>query len=427
VGHLTGRGWAAKTPLITSTDAADFKARCAQSHTVQYKVNVTRWSGGVNNTLATDVPVTGGTLSIDSSDVIRRRLTLEIGGGEDWVPRTSTSPLVPFGQYVHLFCRIDKADGSWTPWLKLFEGPIQTNVFERPSLMSTVEATDPSGVVDQYLHETKKGYGNRALSTAVKQMVDAALPGAIYNVEAVSTATGTRIDNFTAEAGSSRWVTANELAGKHAHEAYFDWNADLIIRHDLSDEDDASYSPAGVGPDIGTVTNPVAVIRDGQGGNLLGVTASITREGSANAVVTNLTALVKKTAKKGSKKTAKKQPTREIWWTHIAKSTGTIAYGDTFGRAPIVSTKSVARITPQMKAAKRQYATRQLKRRAGLVRYLDIDCLPIPFLEADDKVNVTFGGGTESHYVQSISLDLAGGPMRIRTRQVTVTDPGDLG
>ena len=62
-----------------------------------------------------DIPIVGGTLVMDSSDQVRRRLTLEIGAGAELEPRTWQDPLVPFGQFIILWCSIDRADGTLFP------------------------------------------------------------------------------------------------------------------------------------------------------------------------------------------------------------------------------------------------------------------------------------------------------------------------
>jgi hypothetical protein len=71
-----------------------------------------------------------------------------------------------------------------------------------------------------------------------------------------------------------------------------------------------------------------------------------------------------------------------------------------------------------------------LHRRRGVTRYLDMHTLPLYWLEPDDKVSVRWhelsgAAVTEAHYVQRIEIDLeAGSPMVVRTRQLSVTDPG---
>jgi hypothetical protein len=424
---LESRGWADKSALITSADAADFRARCAGSHTAQWRLRTTLFHDGANHELADLVPIVGGTLTIDSSASIRRTLTLDIGGGDQWTPRTSDDPLVPFGQYAHLFVRIDRADGSWFPWLKLFEGPIRTNTFERPSLATTIECADASSVLEEYLHTHRQHYGNRSLGTAIRQMADAALPGQVYGVDPAAgedaAANNTQVVNFVAQAGDSRWQAANKIADKKGFDVLFDWNGDLIIRRDITDNDDETL-PAN-GPDIGTASSPVATIRDGHGGTMIGLAAVVTRDGGINGVAVNLSARVKN---KRRKHHPHAPTTVEHTWTHLETvGTGAVAWGDRFGRMPLVISPNVHKINDDVKDRQTVHAQRLLHRRRGLIRNLDIDAAPLYWLDADDRVNLTFEGHTEKHYAQAVEFDIGGGPMHVRTRSLSVTDPGDLG
>jgi hypothetical protein len=248
---------------------------------------------------------------MDSSDPIRRQATLECGVGEEWFPEDKDSPLVPFGQWVTLKVRIDRRDGGWFPWFKLMEGPIQSNVFERPSLITTIEVTDASQTVDDFLYLKRKAYAKgRTLKAVVKEIVDDALPGALYGVQASDQATNTELGKaFHVDAGESRWEAALEVLGKHGQECFFDALGNLIIRKDLTDEEDATWDSSEPGPDIGTVTDPVAIFKDGTRGNIVGTTSSITREGAVNGVQVNLSAVVNR-RRKGASGPASK----ELWY-----------------------------------------------------------------------------------------------------------------
>jgi hypothetical protein len=421
VGRMTKRGWAARTPTISSADADAFMARCNESHTQQWRVKITRWQDGENVTLADDVPVVSGTLTLDSSDPIRRRISAEIGPGADWVPYDKDSALVPFGQFAHLYVRIDLRGGGWTPWYKVFEGAIQSNVYERPSQISTIEAADASQVVDDFLYLKRRSYNKgRTLKSVLKEIVDDALPGAIYEVDASEKSEDTELGKaFHVEAGESRWEAANKLAGKHDQDCFFDGLGAFCVRKEISDEDDDDWDPSEPGPDIGKVSDPIAKFKDGEGGNLIGVSATISREGAVNAVAINVSATVNH-----RKKGAKKAVSKELWYSTRQDAGGTVAFGDSFGRKPLVETKSVDKLTAEVKTSAQRRAKTLLQRRRGLLKYLEFDALPMPWVEPDDKVKVSIDGTKEFHYVQSVTLDLAGGPMHVRTRTLSVTDPG---
>lgn len=414
---LESRGW-------DPDDAEQFRARSVGPHTQDWKLDVYRWlPGGGNDPVALDVPIVGGSLVIDSSDKYRRTLRVEVGGGEAWAPTSKLSPLVPFGQRIFLFARIDRADGSWFPWLKMGEFWIQSHVFERPSLIVTIEAADYGAAVDEFLHLNHKSYGGMTLRQALLNMVQAALPNSGFLVQPNAPEPSGQVTSYVAEAGKGRWESAVELAAKFGREIFFDANGNLVIRPDLTDDDDDSIP--GVGPDIGTVSNPVATIRDRQGGNLLGMTASVTREGACNGVAFALSRTL-------SKKVKKKKVSVEVYRTvsAVAGPSSPVAWGDLFGRLPIVIPQHVEKFTDALIANRQQRANHLLHRRRGVVRYIDLDSLPLLWLEADDKIRLLWHAGEdptpnrEDHFVQRIEFDLAGGPMRIRTRQLNVTDPG---
>jgi hypothetical protein len=433
MGRMTRRGWVDKSSNITQAEATRFMDRCQESHGVRWRVRATKWNGQRNEILENYVPVTGGTLTMDSSDPIRRKLTVNIASTEnDWVPKTVNDPLVPFGQWIQLFCRIQYEDSTWSDELQVFDGPIITNVYERPSMITTLECADASSAVDQYLHRTKTSYAHRRLGRAITQMVAAALPEALYDVEAAVTSTNKDaiIKSYVADAGMGRWEAATDLASKRGHETFFDWHGDLIIRRDITDDDDDDWSPQAVGPDIGTVSSPIAVLREGDGGNLLGLTASLTRETGANAVQINVSGLVRNRHRHRDKCTRKwiGPPRVEGHWSvFVPQRTGPVAWGDRFGYQPLVLSKNVHIIDAEVKADQTRHAKNLLHRRRGLVRYLDLDALPQYWLEPDDKIRISYGGSSEAHYVQRLEFDLGTGGMKVRTRQLSVTDPGDLG
>lgn len=405
----------------TQVDADQFRARARGSHTLQWKASVYRWSGGTLLLVYDSLPLIGGTLAMDSSDPTRRHLTLEVGGGYAMVPDQPSDPLAPFGQFIRLWVRLDRADGTWLPWLQQGEFPIQTATSEWPSGTVTVECADYSVVVDDFLHTARKSYNKLTVYEAVKQITEAALPDRLFTIHTHDDARSTMVEPHTvAEAASSRWETAVEIAQARGFEVFFDALGDLVIREDITNDDNDTIP--GVGPDVGTMEHPMAVINDGPGGNLVALTVGVTREGGANAAFINLHETASQTLRKrGRPVSGDKRVNVQV----TALGTGAIAWGDRYGRQPIVIEKAVPVITDQAVAAQQRRAKRLLHRRGGVIRSLDLDALGLYFLEPDDRVRIEYDGRTEYHFVQSIEFDLSGdSPTRIRTRSLTVTDPG---
>ena len=454
MARLTDRGFSAE-------DAAEFEARSSQPHTLEWLANIYRWQGGVEVQLYTDLPIVGGTLSLDSSDPIRRHLTLEVGTVGELVPDQASDPLAPFGQVVKLWCRIDRSDGTWLPWLKQGEYPIVSTTSEWPSLIQTIECADYAFVVDQYIYEKKKSYNKQTVRNAIKEITEEALPDKVFTIHAIEAASNTKCEPHTvSEAGTSRWEMAMAIAASRGMETFYDSEGNLVIRRALTNDDNETLSGADGEPDIGTVSNPVAVIEDGPGGNLVALTTAVTREGAINGVVINLhetisqtlAARKKREAESGDKEDDPDDTTEDgekvdpddtddddelqpipnpkagdprVNVQIQAHATGSIAWGDRFGRAPIVIEKNVKRINNSNVNAQKKRAKRLLHRRGGVIRSVDIDAVGLYWLEPDDKVRVKYAGRTEAHYVASIELDLSGeSPARIRTRSLNVTDPG---
>jgi hypothetical protein len=302
--------------------------------------------------------------------------------------------------------------------LKQGEYPIQTTTSEWPSMLQTVECADWSVVVDDFLHTKKKAYNKLTIKAAVQQLTEAALPDKVFSIHADADALVTKVEpNSVAEAGSSRWETAVAVAQARRFEAFFDSRGNLVIRKDVTQENNEAIP--GIGPDIGTVSNPVAVIRDGGGGNLVAVTVSATREGGCNGVFINL----HETASQDLRR--KGRPVSGDKRVNVAVSalgTGPITWGDKYGRQPMVIEKAVKVITDDVVAHQQRRAQRLLHRRGGVVRSLDLDAVGLYWLEPDDKVRVQYDGRAEAHYVQSVQFDLEGQkPARIRTRDCQVT------
>lgn len=424
MSRLTTRGQA-KNVLFSQADADTWMDRARRSHSIEWKVNAHRWlsSSGEEELLMQDVPLLGGTVVMDSSDPIRRHLTLEVGGGEELEPRDYQDPLVPFGQFLRVYVRIDRDDGSWLPWLRMGEFAIQSYVYERPSQIATVEAYDHSAIVNEHLHDRKKSYGNRSLATAIDDMVRAALPNSAYKMVASASARSVRVETWVADAASSRWEEAVKLSEAKAFDVFFDWAGDLVLRPNLGDGNDDIIPDAG--PDVGTKADPIMTIETGVGGTLIGMTATVTREGAANGVFINLHETADQKAKDAKSRAARGDPRVDVQIRALAGGGSPVTYGDRFGRIPIVIDKSVVTITDKVVASYQALADRTLSRRRGVVRYIDFVMLGGYHLEPDDKVKIRWADGrAEDHYVQSIQFDLKGGATKVRTRELNVIDPG---
>jgi hypothetical protein len=467
VARLTDRG-------LTEDEAAAWMERANGSHTLRWTADVFRWVDGEEVAVYDDLPIIGGTLSMDGSDPIRRQATLEVGSGGELVPDDPDDPLAPFGQKIRLWLRIDAADGTWLPRLRMGEFVIVTTTSEWPSLVQTVECSDYSYLADTYLWETKRSWNQRTVREAVEQIIEEAIPDQVFTVNSPGDAHDVKIEPHTnAEAGTSRWETIQAICQARGYDCFFSASGNLIIRHDVTNNSNDVETIPGEGPDIGTVSNPVAVIKDGPGGNLVALTVAVTREGAVNGVFINVHETIaqrvaqRKVAADGPDDTTA-DPDYDPDWDDVlrgdapppevaepanpdldhgdpevpkipnpkagdprvnvavkALAVGSIKWGDRFGRQNIVLERNVKRINDNVVNAQIHRAKRLLHRRGGVIRSVDLDAVGLYWLEPDDKVRVKYDGRTEAHYVASIELDLTGAdPTRVRTRSINTMDPG---
>lgn len=446
---------------LSAAEAQAWKERANGPHTVRWTADVFRWVDGEEHTLWESLPIVGGSLSMDGSDPNRRHLTMEVGSAGELVPDQPSDPLAPFGQKVRLWVTIDAADGSWLPRLRMGEFVIVTTSSEWPGLAQTIECADYSYLADTYLFERKRSFGHRTVRAAVEQIIEEAIPDQLFTVNSPNDAQTILVEPHTnIEAGTSRWEAIQSITEARGFDAFFSASGNLIIRHAVSSNDNEVETIPGEGPDIGTISNPVAVIRDGPGGNLVALTASGTREGSVNGVFINLHETVSQTmaARKLSEATSgvieddpddtledgspvtpddtsadpELQPIPNpgagdprVNVTIAALGVGPVQWGDRFGRQNILLDRNVKRINNSNVNAEKKRAKRLLHRRAGVIKTIDLDAVGLYWVEPDDKIRLAYAGRSEDHFAASVEIDLAAEqPTRIRTRALTVTDLG---
>jgi len=404
-----------------------FKDRCCESHTRMFRVRSYRWDAGTGQNqhmgltlpggkVVYDIPISGGEITLDSTDPHRRRVRLSIPG-EEWIPDGPDHPLAPFGQYLGIWVRIDMPDASWSDWVKLGEFPLVSHEVVRPEGLSEVQAVDWSHRVNEYGFVHNHSWKGRSRVEAIKQVVDEALPNRVYAVHnSANAAKNLNEEQGQITAGTGRWDFVDHVCELTALEAFFDRNGDLVIRNEIVDYE--GYVP-GAGADIGSEANPVAHLVEGPRGSIIGVTPSVTRENAANGVFVTV-----KPTQTGKGSAFKPQVVNAK--TH----SGPAMYGDQFGRITLHRTSEVQKITSENMESQRRHAAALLTKRQGVIRRLRIDALPLWWLDPDDRINITWRQRmpdntervrTETHYVESLTLPIEpDGVMRLVTRQVAV-------
>jgi hypothetical protein len=213
MSRLTSRGY-------SSGDATAFVDRSSRSHR-RWKVTAHKWTEGAANSSPHDVPIVGGTLALDASDPVRRRLTLNVGGGGGTRAPDVRRPPRPVRSVRETVLRIDRDDGSWFPWLKMGEFHRVVRVREA-SQAATVEGVGlratrrrvPLHLINQVVWRDDRHGRDQALMCRRRRLPDRA-----YAVRLGEGRRG-KVTNYVAQAGDGRWSTATSIADRKGVETF---------------------------------------------------------------------------------------------------------------------------------------------------------------------------------------------------------------
>ena len=393
------------------------------SYEMTIQVDAYRWLGGSNTLLAEDLPVVGGALSMDASNSLARSaLEVVIGHNGEFEPTGVNDPLAPWGQYLVLKVKVRLGDGTWET-LKMGEFPILTTRQNRPSGELTVTCGDWSSRMEEYRCAKRRPDGigqNTSIKTAIKSLAEAAIPDKVFQVHADARAESKTVGEVKPQIDDGRWAYAQALADGKGLETLWDTDGNLVIRRPGNTD---------VGPDHGSKANPVAVIRDGSGGVISGVDVAWTREGSYNGVIVVVTPSSR--YKKGeSKYPPNAYRTRRRYWRagFEAPNDDKIIWGDKFGRVSKIVEWTRNNTRDDVMDDAEQRAKELYRRRAGIVRSVEIETAPLWWLEPDDKVKVSYrlnwnddsSRVTEDHRIVSVLFNLD--PQNVTSRLVLRED-----
>lgn len=349
-----------------------FLPRLAESHTVATRVQLFLTDGRV-----LDVPHTGGSVSVDRAQAIRRTCTVTCPD-PILIPRTPTDQLATYGARLRIARGVEYGDGSseLVPLGVFRLDSVEGDVSQGPV---TLSGKDLSAIVadDKF---TERYTATGTVVGAVTALIQRSIPGA----DVISLITDTPIGSRAFDVEADPWAGAQEIAAAAGAEVFC--NADGVF-------------VVGTLPDLLTVT-PVWAVEAAEGG----VYVSGNRAMSSDGVYNGVLARGENTAENVSPVSylaVDNDPNSPTYWS------------GPYGRRPMFySSSTLTSVNACTQAANLKLAQAKAPNASG-----DISSLPNPALESGDVIRVMHEDGSrELHQVASFSVPLdEGGGFPIAT------------
>lgn len=348
------------------------------SHAVE--VRVESWRGAVQ--LASDLPVNGGSVTVDGGSQVRRTLSLTIADPSLDPGNDPTAVLAPYGTDLVVKRGIRFPDGS------IEYAPLGRFRIENVTTAVGGEAIQVTGsdrtayVQDAKFTTTAESNTSNTIPAEITRLITEALAVAVSNLSS-STAPTSKV-----YWEQDRWAAIDDLAKSIGCVVYFDPSGTAVI------------------DPVPAITDPVAWYVDaGESGVMVTGQRDTSREGTYNGVV-------------ASGESAGQFLPYTATVTDDDPASPTL-WGGTFGRKPYFYTSPLITTAQQAIDA----ATAQLNLVRGLSRQLALSSVPNPALEAGDVIRVLFPDGSyETHLVDSFDVPLdPTSAMTIQTRSSNPT------
>jgi hypothetical protein len=359
------------------------------------------WKGGVQ--LYAGLPVTGGTVTVDRTQMTRRTLDLTITPrlqtglytDRSALPRATGDPLGFYGQEIKVYWSLHYIGGAVeTIPLGVFriDDPDGSLLDDREVTVSAVSREAFVADASFLLARTVSGPSAKSL---IANLIHEVLP----SVEVVDAATrDARIPPTTFE--EDRWDAISQLATACAAVVYADPYGRFVI----------ADAPTLEG-------KPVWTVRAGEGGVLVGASMSSSRSSIYNGVVC-----------RGESPSSDSPPVQAVV-TDDDPSSPT-RWGDPgagrFGMKPLIITAQGVTSLDQARAI----ATAKLAQTVGAAQTINASTVPNPALEVGDVVDIIPDpldpvGSVRRHIVDQISIPLnAGGQFTLQTRDLRSVETG---
>lgn len=359
----------------------EFAAAITGSHSLA--VEVTAWHP--NAPVETPVPISAGTVTADRGQLVRRTCDITVPGRE-WLSEDPNHILSPYGGMLRIRRGVTYPDRS-RELVDLGVFVIQSAQIDYRVGQVTINAADlMSRLVDDRFEAPRKPPTGTSSTRAVLDLIQETIPDAILTVSPDVTDRNYR---GTAVFEEDRAQAAVDIAA--------------TLGADVWADPDGTFQIAAT-PTIDDP--PVVTLSSGPGGVLVSAAADLTRDGVYNAVV------------------ARSEPTdpdaTPLTVTVRDQHAGSPTfYGGPFGRKPRFYSSPLFNDLAQVRAA----ATALLAKSIGLARSINLSAVPDPRLEPGDVIALWYGGLTETHIIDAVSIPLtAEGDLTAATRVATGTE-----
>jgi hypothetical protein len=343
------------------------------SHAVEIKVDAYRGE----ELLASDLPISDGTVTVDGNSQVRRTLSLTVADPTLDPGNDQDATLAPYGSDLVVQRGVRFPDGSieYAPLGRFRIEQVQTAISGEAIQLTGSDRT--AYVQDARFTTTQQSVTSNTIPAEIARLITAVLTVAVNNQSGRTDATPL----VYWEQG--RWEAIEQLAKSIGCVVFFD--------------------PTGA-----AVIEPVPAITDaavwwvdaGESGVLVTGERETTREQTYNGVV-------------ASGESAGQFLPYTATVTDNDASSPTL-WGGPFGSKPYFYTSPLITTQEQATAA----ATALLNKVRGMSRQLTLSCVPNPALEAGDVIRVRFpDGATETHLIDSFDMPLdPSSAMAISTR-----------
>jgi len=349
-----------------------FLARLAESHSPATRVQLFLTDGRV-----VELPHTGGSVTVDRSQAIRRTCSVTVAD-PTLIPRTPSDQLATYGARLRIARGVDYGDGT--------SELVPVGVFRLDSVDGDVNAgpmTLQGKGLEVAVSDDKFTSPYTATGTVVSA-VTALIQRSIPDAAVISTITDVAIGSRAFDIQADPWTGCQEIAAAAGAEVFA--NADGVF-------------VLATLPDLSTAT-PVWAVEAAEGGVYISATRAMSAEKVFNGVLAS------------GENTADNVP--PVSYLATDNDTGSPTYwGGPFGRRPdFYSSSTLITTAACTNAARLKLAQAKAPNASG-----NITSLPNPALEPGDVLRITHEDGSrELHQIASFSVPLdTGGDFPIST------------
>lgn len=327
--------------------------------------NVDAYRGAV--LLASDLPISGGSVTVDGGSQVRRTLSVTIADPSLDPKVDPLAVLAPFGSdlIVKRGIRFPNGTVEWAPLGRFRIESVQAAVAQ--DAIAVTGSDRAAYVKDARFTAITQSNTSNTVVAEITRLLTEALPG--LTVTNLTTATNSTPSVYWER---DRWEAIEQLGQAIGADVYFDPTGNGVI------------APA---PAISNT--PAWWVDAGELGVMVNGGRETSREYTYNGVVAS-----------GESGGDTPPVTATVWDTNPASPTYWLG---TFGKKPYFYVSPLLTTGAQCTSA----ATSMLNRVRGMIRQLDLSCVPNPALESGDVIRVRFpDGATETHLVDSFTVPL---------------------